>query len=216
MSAPSLLMLPGTGVPVCCEDETWKSLPGWPHEASTCGRVRSLTRLDMDGRLRLGGILAQCPDKRKGKGYLYVNLRDGKRHRRVHVAVVVLEAHRSLRPGKGWEASHLYGVRTDNHLPGLAWETREQNLARIRQHALARAAETVTPQSAETPSRYRSQVRGGDACRRPRRYGVTVARRGNAAKGTGRFPSFLTFRPVFLSLKPRFRTVRNLPSRSAP
>ncbi|HEY2262104.1 MAG TPA: hypothetical protein VGI96_05700, partial [Streptosporangiaceae bacterium] len=132
MSALSLL---ATEEVACCDDETWELIPDWPHEASTCGRVRSVDRLGGDGIWRLGAMLPQHPDGRPGKGYLYATLLDGKRRRKAHIAVLVLEAHRELRPGPGWEASHLYGTRTDNHLSGLAWETRAQNLARIGLHA---------------------------------------------------------------------------------
>lgn len=213
MNAPSLLA--AELVVGCCEDEKWDLIPDWTHhEASSCGQVRMLDHLGDGGRLRLGGLLPQHPDRRKGKGYLYVNLRDGSRHRHAAVAVLVLEAHRGLRPGPGYEASHLYGIRTDNHLSGLAWETRAQNLARIAQHAAEREAAAVTPPPGETPRRLRSQVRRGCGHFRPRRYGVTAARRGNAAKGTGRSPSILTFRPHFPSFNPLTRTVRNLWSRT--
>jgi hypothetical protein len=129
--------------PACCDNEAWRGIPGWLyHEASTCGRIRSLDRLGDDGVWRLGSILPQHPDKRRGKGYLYVNLRDGGRFRRAAVAVVVLEAHRGPRPFPGWEACHNDGVRTDNHLAKLRWDSREGNLADQRRHALARKAAT--------------------------------------------------------------------------
>lgn len=133
MNAPSLLVADPLGG--CCEDEKWDPIPGWPHhEASSCGQVRMLDRLDAEGRLRLGGILPQFPDKRPGKGYLYVMLRDGARHRKAAVAVLVLEAHRKSRPGPGIEACHNDGVRTDNHLSKLRWDTREANLADMLRH----------------------------------------------------------------------------------
>ncbi len=84
-------------------------------------------------------MLPPHPDTRPGRATCTRPSSDGKRRRKAHVAVLVLEAHRGLRPGPGWEASHLYGIRTDNHLCRLAWETREQNLARIPLHAAERA-----------------------------------------------------------------------------
>ena len=198
LNAPSML-----AEAACCQDETWEVIPGWPHEASTCGRIRRLPWLDSSGCLHLGGEVACCPDKRKGKGYLYATLRDGTRQRRAHVAVLVLEAHRGPRPGQGWEASHLYGIRTDNHLDGLAWETRAQNLARISQHALERAVTTQGPVTAGL-----SQTAGHRGARDHAALSLTsvTSERKNS---TGRSPSFLTFPSSFPSVKPALRAVRN-------
>lgn len=135
MTAPSVLET----VPVCCTDETWAPIPDWPHEASTCGRIRSIDRLGPDGVLRLGAILPQQPDQRPGKGYLYGTLLDGGRRRRVHVAVAVLEAHRGLKTSPNLEARHGNGIRTDNHLTNLSWGTRPQNRADRERHRNERA-----------------------------------------------------------------------------
>lgn len=204
MSVPSIPELTAAD---CCADEEWKPIPGWPHhEASTCGRIRSIHRLDADGRLRLGAILPQHPDKRKGKGYLYVNLRDGKRHRRAAVAAVVLEAHRRLRPFPDWEACHGDGVRTDNHLANLRWDTRAANLADKRRHQEERA---VTPLPV---TRHKTQVRAGMASQRPSRYGVT----GDGLKGTvsppphSIFPSSpIPLKPLTCTLRTSFRSLRD-------
>lgn len=169
MNAPSL----APAAPACCEDETWKPVPDWPHEASTCGRVRRLPWRDGNGCLHLGGEIARCPDKRKGKGYLYATLRDGQRQRRAHVAVLVLEAHRRRRPGPGWEASHLRGIRTDNHLSGLDWETRPQNLARIAQHAAEKTVTARAPETPDTSQEGRFPRMARDARARHSRYAVT-------------------------------------------
>jgi hypothetical protein len=66
LNAPDLLAC-RTG-PACCEDEQWKQLPCWPHEVSSCGRVRSIDRLDASGVWRLGAMLPQHPDKRRARG----------------------------------------------------------------------------------------------------------------------------------------------------
>lgn len=211
----SALSLPApAGAPACCEDETWRQVPGWPHEASTCGRVRRLPWLDPAGCLHLGGALALCPDKRKGKGYVYATLRDGRRQRKAHVAVLVLEAHRRPRPGKGWEASHLRGVRTDNHLSGLAWETREQNLARIAEHAAEKAVTEACPELAqEGHVCHRPQVTRGAAgsclC-----HGGSVTRQGSYGTGSLRplqiSPSrFTSVQPLVRALRTPFRSLRD-------
>jgi hypothetical protein len=118
--------------PAADQAVTWKPIPEWPtHETSTDGRVRRIPWLDAQGCLHLGGELAQSPDKRKGKGYLYATLRDGDRRRKAHVAVLVLEAHRELKPGPEYEACHGNGIRTDNRLCNLRWDTKEANLAQM-------------------------------------------------------------------------------------
>jgi hypothetical protein len=196
LSAPSLL---AADAAACCEDEAWKPLPGWPHEASTCGRVRSVDRLGGDGIWRLGAMLPRHPDTRPGKGYLYATLLDGKRRRKAHIAVLVLEAHRELRPGPGWEASHLYGIRTDNHLSGLAWETRAQNLARIGLHAAVTDTCSVTGELSQAAGH-----RGVRASASLSRASVTSAR--NA--GTGSLPPFQSFSSHFTSVQPILHTLR--------
>jgi len=148
LSAPSPVLL--AGHPACCDDETWEPVPDWPHEASTCGQVRSLDRLGADGRLRLGQMLPQLPD---GGGYSYVVLLDGKRRRRVHVAVPGLGAHRGLKPAPGYEACHLYGIRADCHLDGLYWGTKKQNRDDRERHRREREAVEVAVQGAQDASR---------------------------------------------------------------
>jgi hypothetical protein len=170
-----------------------------------------LDRLDAEGRLRLGGILPQFPDKRPGKGYLYVMLRDGQRRRKAPVAVLVLEAHRELRPGAGYEACHGPAGRTENHLWNLRWDTKAANLAEMWESRRERA---VTGQAAslsqETDLCHKTQVRqGGVALRSLSQLFVTSARK----IGTGRSPSILTLRSFFPSLKPSSSTVRNQPPR---
>lgn len=199
MSAPSILTF-GVADQPCCEDETWKRIPDWPHhEASTCGRVRSTDRLDENGVWRLGAILPQHPDRRKGKGYLYAILRDGKRRRKVHVAVAVLEAHRGLKPGPRHEACHS-GPKTDNHLVKLRWDTKEANLAEMWE-----ARRLVTAQAGHVTDRAFPQ---DGALRYPSRHGVT----GDGTPGTGRFPSFPRFPPHFTSLNPALRMLRSIRS----
>ena len=203
MSAPSLL---AAEAPACCEDERWKPVPDWPHESSTCGQIRSIDRLDASGMLRLGQMLPQYEDERPGKGYVYAVLLDGKRRRKVHVAVAVLEAHRGLRPGPGWEASHIYGIRDDNHLAGLAWETRAQNLARIAQHAAERAVTDTCPVTVALSQEGRSPWWRLTPClSRP---SVTSAR----FFGTGSFPFPFPFRPIPPSVNPCPSPVRSSPS----
>lgn len=208
MSAPSVLEL--NGIAGCCDDEEWKLVPAWPHhEASSCGQVRMLDYLDAAGRLRLGQMLPQHPDKRPGKGYLYVTLRDGQRRRKAAVAVLVLEAHRSQRPGPGYEACHNDGIRTDNHLARIRWDTREANLEDMARHRLERA---VTERAGDlSPDPYlchKLQVRWGAVRFRGLSQLFVTSDRPH---GTGRFPLPFICPSFFSSLNPQ--TLRSLRSR---
>ena len=192
----------------CCEDEEWRLIPAWPHHgASTCGRVRSVTWLDENGIWHLGAILPQHPDKRKGKGYLYADLRDGGRRRKAHVAVLVLEAHRGLKPGPDYEACHSNG-RTDNHLRHLRWDTREANLAEMWE-----ARRAVTDPVTEALQCHRSQVRGGPVdpvvC-----HSRSVT--GDSSPGTVRVPFLSTLPFHFLSLTSSLRSLCSLRSDRRP
>jgi integrase len=207
LSAPDALELAPANV-WCCADETWKQIPDWPHEASTCGRIRSMDRIDASGMLRLGQILSLELDKRPGKGYLYVTLRDGKRRRRVPVAVAVLEAHRGLRPGPGYEACHNHGIRTANHLTKVRWDTREANIADMLIHRLERSVtEAVTGGPENGLECHRPQVRGLRAAfGHLSQLSVTSDR----AQGTVRSPLPSNLPSHSISLKPPFHPVRTL------
>jgi NUMOD4 motif len=201
LSAPSLLL----DAPACCDDEDWKPIPGWPHEASTCGRTRSVDRLGDDGIWRLGSLLPPQADKRPGKGYLYYDLRDGTRRRRIPAAVAVLEAHRGLRP-PGCEACHNHGIRTDNHLSEIRWDTRESNLADMLEHARLRAETTLVTTGPETAlSRYGSQVSRRGA---PSGAVVTAARHSDGLHGTGSPPIPFNFPSHSIPVNPFLRTFR--------
>ena len=104
--------------------ERWRRVPGWPaYKVSSRGRVKSVPRRLANGADHGGGVLAQTPD---GDGYLYVTLHDGPRSRRVHVAVLVLEAFMPPRPA-GAEACHGPKGREVNWLVNLRWGTHREN-----------------------------------------------------------------------------------------
>lgn len=103
--------------------EEWQPVPGWPYEASSLGRVRSVERVLGDGRQAGGILLAQSLDS---DGYPKVTLRDGSRSWTVRVAVLVMLAHAGPCP-KGREVRHRNGVRTDSRRSNLLYGTRGQN-----------------------------------------------------------------------------------------
>lgn len=188
-SAPSLL------APACCPDEEWRPIPDWPHEASSCGRMRSITRTDAAGRLRLGALLSQRPDKRKGKGYLYADLLDGSRRRKVHVAVAVLEAFTDGKPTPEHEAGHGNGIRTDNHRRNLSWVTRPQNRRMREEH---RRARSVTAPVTENPAN--QDRKDGDLSQIavfPRNLRSVTRHRSSVTSDRSRGTGSPSFRPIF-------------------
>src|SRR5215469_17131856 len=76
--------------PAGARSERWRPVPDWPYEASDRGRVRSLAR----------GVPLK---PQRDDGYRYVELTDGRRRWRVHVARLVLLAHRGEPPEPGME-----------------------------------------------------------------------------------------------------------------
>ena len=202
MSALSILE-PAPADVGCCADETWKPIPGWPHEASTCGRGRSVTRIDASGRLRLGQVLPQYTDDRPGKGYVYWVLVDGKRRRKVHVAVAVLEAHDKPRPAPGYDACHDNHARTDNHLLNVFWDTHAANVAASVLRRLAAVTEAAAlSREPRSPWWRRDGAQSQPLCHSARDFGT----------GSSRIPfsflsHFLSLNPVPWSLRSR-RTPR--------
>jgi hypothetical protein len=193
-------------------------IPGWPHEASTCGRVRSIDRLGADGIWQLGAMLPAQPDKRPGKGYLYYDLRDGRRRRRIPAAVAVLEAHDKPRPGPGYEACHGNDIRTDNHWLNLCWDTKAANLAKMWEQRRRAAEETLTDAGPDL-SKIRllcqeSKVtRGGvtSACVSSASVKLTGSKAQEGPRSNPVFPSHpLSVRPSLSTIRTSFRSLRSL------
>jgi len=108
----------------CNVQEVWKSIPGYEgyYEASSLGHIRSVARLDRLNRF--------CPSvdlkPQENTGYQIVKLRRNSVLRDVKVHTLVLETFVCARP-EGMEACHGNGVRTDNRLENLRWDTRVAN-----------------------------------------------------------------------------------------
>jgi hypothetical protein len=192
------------------ETGQWRQIPDWPHEASYDGRIRRIPWIDASGCLHVGGEIALCPDKRKGKGYLYATLRDGERRRKAHVAVLVLEAWVGPKPGPEYEACHS-GARTDNHVAKLRWDTKEANLAEMWEQRRSRA---MTRLMTDGPA-------DGLQCHQPQVTArISVAPRLSPASvtsdrphGTGSLPIPSISPSHSLSVQPSSRSLRSLVSR---
>lgn len=105
--------------------ENWRDVPGYEgiYQASDCGRVKSLKRLDSIGRRRKGRAMKLS---KHNKGYLQVSLcRDSKQTKR-KVHRVVLDTFVGPRP-KGKQCRHLDGSRTNNCLRNLRWGSQLEN-----------------------------------------------------------------------------------------
>ena len=106
--------------------EVWRSVVGYEglYEVSSLGKIWS----------HKSGRLLSCSVA--NTGYLQVNLRGSVRH----VQRIVLEAFVGPCP-PNHEACHANGVRTDNHLENLRWDTRKGNMADAIKHGTTNRGE---------------------------------------------------------------------------
>jgi hypothetical protein len=108
-------------------DERWLPVPGYEglYEVSDQGRVRSLDRrvaTARGDRITRGQVLKPSPSR----GYQIVPLSKKGVARRTSVHLIVLAAFVGPRPS-GLECCHGNGVRSDNRLENLRWDTRSEN-----------------------------------------------------------------------------------------
>lgn len=105
--------------------EVWKDIPGYEgyYQASTEGRVRSLSRIRMDGAYKPGKVLNK---NRLRDGYEQVALcKDRKRdYEKVHrlVALTFIP-----NPDNKPQVNHKNGIKHDNRLENLEWVTPREN-----------------------------------------------------------------------------------------
>lgn len=119
---------------IITKPEIWKPIPNFPgYEISNRGRVRSFwkrgqgtwNKIDIPQRIRQPSI--------EGRGYLQISLwKNGKNYCRL-VHRLVLFAFIGPRPS-GMEACHYDGIRTNNFLENLRWDTPANNGADTKRH----------------------------------------------------------------------------------
>jgi hypothetical protein len=110
--------------------QRWRSIPGYEghYEVSNDGQVRSLERKVIshdDGRIRVFKSRVLRPEVRHG--YNVVNLSINGVTAKFYVHRLVLVAFRG-EPKSGAEACHWNGIRDDNRLHNLRWDTHLSNV----------------------------------------------------------------------------------------
>lgn len=111
--------------------EQWRDIPGFggTYQISSAGRVRRAK--PSKNQFGMGHLFKASPDP---FGYCCVTLtKSCGRHKRARVHVLMLEAFIGPRP-QGHDGSHKNGVRTDNRLENLCWETSSDNHRRKLEH----------------------------------------------------------------------------------
>jgi hypothetical protein len=135
--------------------EEWRAVKGYEdhYEVSSLGRVRSLPRIVVRrGKpMRCAGKILECNvTSTSGPGYPVVRI--GNRTTNVHR--LVLETFVGPRP-EGCEACHCNGVRTDNRLANLRWDTaRENQMDRARHGTSNRGERCGAVKLTEDQARY--------------------------------------------------------------
>ena len=110
------------------DGEVWKPIPiADGYEASSLGRIRSVTRTIADGRVFSGRILKPWI---AGEGYFYVAL--GKSLKMGVNRAVAMAFHGM--PEDGMEAAHLDGLKANNRKDNLVWATHSENEQHKRLH----------------------------------------------------------------------------------
>lgn len=114
--------------------ETWIAIPHYEgyYEASSLGNIRRIKNSYGGRDLPIKEPRILKPTKQKN-GYLTITLSMNCHSKSFLVHLLVLRAFFGEAPDK-YQASHLNGVRDDNRLDNLIWESRIGNNARKKFH----------------------------------------------------------------------------------
>lgn len=113
----------------------WREIPGWEglYEVSETGLVRSLSRTVATWRGMRGVKGKELRAVPRSDGYFIVVLSGNGQRRVMPVHHLVLLAFVGP-PPSGFDGCHNNGVRGDNHLQNLRWDTRRGNMADKADH----------------------------------------------------------------------------------
>jgi hypothetical protein len=118
--------------------EIWKAIPGFDgYEASSLGRIRS------SKRNYLGGKKIMSPAD-NGHGYLYVNLYQDGKSKKMYLQELVLRAFVGERPAN-YQAAHVNGIRDDNRVGNLVWVSALENSRHKALHGMYENDGTRSP-----------------------------------------------------------------------
>ena len=159
------------------ESEQWRSVDRFPdYEISNLGRVRSYRSY---GRSNIRRHRPRVLKGLKNKGYRYFAIRTDGKLKWYAVHQLVLAAFVGPKP-EGMEACHADGVRDNNRLSNLRWDTRSANMKDALSHG---TLFVLTHPSRHAPKLTASMIQeikrnpdGVSQAKLARKFGVSAAR----------------------------------------
>lgn len=153
--------------------EQWRPIPGFEgyYEASNLGRVRGLDRVVKTKRGSEMWIKARILKQRQlSSGYIIVMMSKDNEYQNRLVHRLVLSAFRG-EPAEGMEACHSNGIRSDNRIENLRWDTKSENSKDQVRHGTHRNIRKTHCKRGHEFTRDNTYVRpnGGRLCRECKR-----------------------------------------------
>ena len=119
--------------------EVWKDIPGYEglYQVSNLGRVKSFPKKKGCG---VGYTQKELILKSASNGhYLFVVLRKDRKPKMCYVHRLVAQAF-IPNPNKKCDVNHISGIKTDNRVENLEWNTRQENIRHSFDNGLEKPA----------------------------------------------------------------------------